>query len=156
MPYNYMLNEHTRQSTGVVTKDSVIVFDEAHNIEKIAEDGCSFEVSLFKFRRYNTYFKELRKYVNVTDDMLDILNLEDLMMNFEKVLGDLKKALEKKLRDKNIAERKAHQKLTEWKDVYEIFEGKEIFQICKEKIKSEFSVFSSNADFVTLLRLKSQ
>ena len=40
-PYNYILSPKIRELMGIDVKDKVIVFDEAHNIENIAESSCS-------------------------------------------------------------------------------------------------------------------
>jgi len=137
MPYNYLLNGSIRASSGIDTKNSILIFDEAHNIEKIAEDGCSFDISLFNYRKYKFYFKELRKHHPEGPSLdPDSLAFEDLMINFENYMADFKKKLEDELKEKNKRERQAHQKLSDYKDVYKIYEGREIFRICKEKMKS--------------------
>jgi len=43
MPYNYMLDESMRPNSNTLSfKNSVIIFDEAHNVPKCAEDAASF------------------------------------------------------------------------------------------------------------------
>ena len=40
-PYNYVLSPSTRKIIELNIENAIIVFDEAHNIENIAEDSCS-------------------------------------------------------------------------------------------------------------------
>lgn len=42
MSYNYMLYESMRPNNTLNYTDSIIVFDEAHNVPKCAEDAASF------------------------------------------------------------------------------------------------------------------
>jgi len=44
MPYNYLIDEKIRENFDVNYKQSVIIFDEAHNVSGCAEDVASFEV----------------------------------------------------------------------------------------------------------------
>ena len=42
--YNYMLYESMRPNNTLNYTDSIIVFDEAHNVPKCAEDAASFQL----------------------------------------------------------------------------------------------------------------
>lgn len=44
MPYNYLIDEKIRENFEVNYKNSVIIFDEAHNASSTAEDVASFEL----------------------------------------------------------------------------------------------------------------
>jgi len=44
MPYNYLIDEKVRDSMEINFANSIIIFDEAHNIPQCAEDVASFEV----------------------------------------------------------------------------------------------------------------
>ena len=43
-PYNFILDPRVQKSIGLDLKDKIIVFDEAHNLETIAEDAYSSEL----------------------------------------------------------------------------------------------------------------
>ncbi|KAF5297275.1 hypothetical protein FQA39_LY12114 [Lamprigera yunnana] len=45
MPYNYILDSHTRKALGVQLTNNVVILDEAHNIERICEDSASLVVT---------------------------------------------------------------------------------------------------------------
>lgn len=44
MPYNYLLDPKSRRSQGIDLQNSVVLLDEAHNIEKICEEAASLQV----------------------------------------------------------------------------------------------------------------
>lgn len=46
MPYNYLLDSKLRSTFHIKFEDWIIIFDEAHNIEKVCEDISSFEISM--------------------------------------------------------------------------------------------------------------
>ena len=43
-PYNFILDPRVQKSIGLNLKDKIIVFDEAHNMETMAEDAYSSEL----------------------------------------------------------------------------------------------------------------
>ncbi|XP_061197971.1 regulator of telomere elongation helicase 1-like [Saccostrea echinata] len=45
MPYNYLLDAKSRKAHGVEVQGSIVIFDEAHNLEKICEDSSSFDLT---------------------------------------------------------------------------------------------------------------
>lgn len=45
MPYNYLLDKKLRKSNNIELKNCVIIFDEAHNVERICEDSASSEIT---------------------------------------------------------------------------------------------------------------
>ncbi|KAJ2850423.1 hypothetical protein IWW36_001913 [Coemansia brasiliensis] len=44
-PYNYILDPTVREAAGINLKNSIIIFDEAHNIENAARNAGSYEVT---------------------------------------------------------------------------------------------------------------
>jgi Rad3-related DNA helicase len=44
MPYNYLIDEKIRESYGVQWENSILIFDEAHNITQATEEVTSFEL----------------------------------------------------------------------------------------------------------------
>lgn len=44
MPYNYLIDP-TRKASQIPVNNSIVIFDEAHNIEKMFEDSCSMKIT---------------------------------------------------------------------------------------------------------------
>ena len=44
MPYNYIIDDNIRARFEINYANSIIIFDEAHNVAPVAEDVSSFEV----------------------------------------------------------------------------------------------------------------
>ena len=49
MPYNYLIDPKIRENFKIDYQNSIIILDEAHNIEKVSEDVASFEISISMF-----------------------------------------------------------------------------------------------------------
>lgn len=45
MPYNYLVDPEIRKSLTISLADSVLIFDEAHNLEGICGDAASFDLT---------------------------------------------------------------------------------------------------------------
>lgn len=45
MPYNYLIDSKTRKNQNITLENSIVIFDEAHNIEKVCEESYSFEIT---------------------------------------------------------------------------------------------------------------
>ena len=46
MPYNYLIDPKIRENFKINYEHSIIIMDEAHNVEKVAEDVASFEINI--------------------------------------------------------------------------------------------------------------
>lgn len=65
LPYNYLLDASIRKSLKVAWQDSIVIFDEGHNLEKVASDAasCSFSSTdlaavILELQRVLTLLKE--------------------------------------------------------------------------------------------------
>ncbi|KAJ8257323.1 hypothetical protein GJAV_G00184360 [Gymnothorax javanicus] len=45
MPYNYLLDAKSRRAHNIELKGAVVIFDEAHNVEKMCEESSSFDLT---------------------------------------------------------------------------------------------------------------
>lgn len=109
LPYNYILDNDKRRQVKEMFPHSIIIFDEAHNIERVAEDGESYTLStdilseaLLEVREIKKLFdkggrnilrgrgkeidqEELKKRFD------DLCVVEQPMRSLEKNLSDMKK-----------------------------------------------------------------
>jgi len=46
MPYNYLIDPKIRENFKIAYENSIIILDEAHNIEKVSEEVASFEINI--------------------------------------------------------------------------------------------------------------
>ena len=53
MPYNYLVDSKIRENYKIDFTNSIIIIDEAHNIERVAEDVASFDLNINSF--YNVF-----------------------------------------------------------------------------------------------------
>ena len=45
MPYNYLIDSKLRKTQSISLENAIVIFDEAHNIEKVCEESYSFEIT---------------------------------------------------------------------------------------------------------------
>lgn len=61
MPYNYLIDPKIRENFKIEYENSVIIMDEAHNIEKVAEEVAGFEIHISLL---NCVVAELKTMIN--------------------------------------------------------------------------------------------
>jgi regulator of telomere elongation helicase 1 len=90
LPYNYLLDRSTRDTLKIDLKDSIIIFDEAHNLEKVASDAasCSFSSSEIAM-----CIEELKNVIKSLEDSKQLNNVsveksEQKSMNISSDLKD--------------------------------------------------------------------
>ena len=45
MPYNYLIDSKSRKNLSISLENAIVIFDEAHNIERVCEESYSFEIT---------------------------------------------------------------------------------------------------------------
>ncbi|UKK02940.1 helicase [Theileria orientalis] len=80
VPYNYLLSPSVREAMDLKTKNSIVIIDEAHNVESIAEEASSFfvkQTDLSKFiealKRFATFHKD--SLMNNEKEKVDEVNI---------------------------------------------------------------------------------
>lgn len=77
IPYDYLINPQTRDSLQVSLKDSLLIFDEGHNIERSCESMASFELKA----------ADIAGCISEIDDASDVLEKEAEVVH--EALGDM-------------------------------------------------------------------
>eukprot|EP00771_Trimastix_marina_P000080 gnl/Trimastix_PCT/1083.p1 GENE.gnl/Trimastix_PCT/1083~~gnl/Trimastix_PCT/1083.p1 ORF type:complete len:1148 (-),score=270.65 gnl/Trimastix_PCT/1083:33-3476(-) len=78
LPYNYVVDAATRRRMGFSLEDAIVIFDEAHNMEHVACDAASFELSTLDLA---TAIAEIDSCVQALEQRgttSDMISLEDL------------------------------------------------------------------------------
>ncbi|XP_064395441.1 regulator of telomere elongation helicase 1-like isoform X2 [Halichondria panicea] len=100
MPYNYILDIKTRQMHGVDLQGTIVILDEAHNIERVCEDSASFDLTSHDLaqcisdighildlkQKGETYLEEGGTDV---EDLQDFLNLKEFFLTLENTLDGI-------------------------------------------------------------------
>ena len=98
MPYNYLIASKSRSAAGISLKDSVIIIDEAHNIERLCEESASTQIRTNEIAiaiREVTQLMELFPMLNDVQGAKKELTQEDLfevktiLIMFEQNLNSL-------------------------------------------------------------------
>lgn len=61
MPYNYILDPTICEKMKIKMENSIIIFDEAHNIENTAEEGSSLSLNSVEMKNAFDMLKNLVK-----------------------------------------------------------------------------------------------
>lgn len=72
LPYNYLLNDGYLDTVRDYIKDSIMIFDEAHNVSSTAEESQSFDFDTACLSAAANEIKEMRKFVQATQEMNDV------------------------------------------------------------------------------------
>eukprot|EP01016_Furgasonia_blochmanni_P049572 TRINITY_DN7538_c0_g1_i1.p1 TRINITY_DN7538_c0_g1~~TRINITY_DN7538_c0_g1_i1.p1 ORF type:complete len:130 (+),score=20.73 TRINITY_DN7538_c0_g1_i1:807-1196(+) len=67
MPYNYIMEEFIRERLNIPVKNSIIIFDEAHNVDCIAENSASMEIRYSEIQECLKELEILQQKINPSD-----------------------------------------------------------------------------------------
>jgi len=92
MPYNYILDKKIRKRNDINFESSVIIFDEAHNLEKNCEDSFSLELKESDLATATEELTAFAKHLRITKLDLNEKDSEDgkerkIKVTFEQVLA---------------------------------------------------------------------
>nr|CAH7731277.1 unnamed protein product [Callosobruchus chinensis] len=102
MPYNYLLDHNIRKSLGIKIESSIIILDEAHNIEKVCEESASLQLKssdiTLCIEEVTAAMKLLSEQdkidvgVDIPEDIRaeDLCDLKEIFLELEKQIDDVK------------------------------------------------------------------
>ncbi|XP_078092617.1 regulator of telomere elongation helicase 1 isoform X2 [Mustelus asterias] len=107
MPYNYLLDPKSRKTHNVDLRGTIVIFDEAHNVEKMCEESASFDLTPYDLASgidaVNQVLENEAKMVKHNDNDTDFsfesfnsglkMDLSDLA-KLKKILLDLENAID--------------------------------------------------------------
>ncbi|TKS77856.1 Regulator of telomere elongation helicase 1 [Collichthys lucidus] len=103
MPYNYLLDPKSRRAHNIELKGAVVIFDEAHNVEKTCEESTSFDLTPYDvasaINAVDRLLVEQAKDVSHEDFNADSLNSGlkvelDTIAKIKQILLDLEAAID--------------------------------------------------------------
>lgn len=99
LPYNYLLDPKARRAQQLDFKNSVVILDEAHNVEKTCEDSASFQIKntdiALCIEEVTTVMKKMEENASFTsgEDMdftpEDLILLKNMLLNLEKEIDNI-------------------------------------------------------------------
>ena len=91
VPYQFILNPELRKQNQINLRGSIIIFDEAHNIDKQCEDILSFELSMDTYWLAYTYLEVHLKYLDHKQKNSSSFDLKQSHDKLEKLIKFLEK-----------------------------------------------------------------
>ncbi|KAL0109407.1 hypothetical protein PUN28_014465 [Cardiocondyla obscurior] len=80
MPYNYLLDPKTRKSQGIDLQNTIVLLDEAHNVEKVCEEAASLQISstdvAMCIDEVTAVMKDVAKESDQQNDFLSEVNVQ--------------------------------------------------------------------------------
>eukprot|EP01083_Nonionella_stella_P047931 128355_1 len=93
MPYNYLVNPNIRPPSLKIS-NSIVIFDEAHNIESVCCDSVSFELRAETLAQCISEVQSVLELNKTSEDCLvsaeDLAGLKKVLLNLEQVIENIK------------------------------------------------------------------
>jgi len=129
LPYNYLLDAKIRETSEIDLTNSIVIFDEAHNLESNAEESCSFDLSLRTLENCELDFKLLRQKLRQTPEECKISEYEISILEYPITslymnMAQMKTSFEKDFRQSSRSEESQQKgRVCAGRDIFDIFEG---------------------------------
>uniref|UniRef100_A0A3P8NIU7 Regulator of telomere elongation helicase 1 n=1 Tax=Astatotilapia calliptera TaxID=8154 RepID=A0A3P8NIU7_ASTCA len=103
MPYNYLLDPKSRKALSIDLNGAVVIFDEAHNVEKTCEESTSFDLTPYDvasaINAVDRLLVEQSKEISHRDSVSEDVNVESLSSGkktfaYTHILLDLEAAID--------------------------------------------------------------
>lgn len=94
LSYNYLFNDGFRDTIDPYLENSIIIFDEAHNVPGSAEENQSFELDNIMLAQASTEIKDLLKYMNQKKTSHLIPERENMVFAELKTMNELCESLQ--------------------------------------------------------------
>lgn len=96
LPYHYVLDGRVRDAMNISLVNAIMIFDEAHNLERLTEDGCSFKVSTKDMEDCELDIKLIKQKLKRSEECKlteeEVKQLEYPIMCLSKNLDNMKKS----------------------------------------------------------------
>uniref|UniRef100_A0A3Q4BVD7 Regulator of telomere elongation helicase 1 n=1 Tax=Mola mola TaxID=94237 RepID=A0A3Q4BVD7_MOLML len=93
MPYNYLLDPKSRRAHNIELNGAVVIFDEAHNVERTCEESTSFDLTPYYIASaidaVDKLLVEMANKFSHGDSVTEVLNVD-----YSKILLDLETAID--------------------------------------------------------------
>ncbi|GAW83133.1 DNA repair helicase [Plasmodium gonderi] len=151
LPYNYLFEESTRKILKLNLENSIIIIDEGHNIENVAEEAMSFklrdsDLNLF-LEGIKATLTVLEKVNDVDKETKDKINVDELFI-LNRSITALITWLDNERLEKNERNKiKEKHKTYEGKEIFEIFEKNNI-NITKDNFENFHTLLTSMVELL--------
>ncbi|XP_048406459.2 regulator of telomere elongation helicase 1 isoform X2 [Stegostoma tigrinum] len=106
MPYNYLLDPKSRRTHNLDLRGTIVIFDEAHNVEKMCEESASFDLTPYdlasgidavnqvledeakkvKHNKYDTDFNAESFNSELKMDLSDLAKIKKILLDLENAI----------------------------------------------------------------------
>ncbi|VUZ98454.1 FANCJ-like helicase, putative [Plasmodium vivax] len=151
LPYNYLFEESTRKILKLNLENSIIIIDEGHNIENVAEEAVSFKI---RDSELNLFLEGIKATLTVLDKVNDVdketkdkINVDELFI-LNRSITALIAWLDNERLEKNEKNKiKEKHKTYEGKQIFDIFEKNNI-NITKDNFENFHTLLSSMVELL--------
>ncbi|CAI2381893.1 unnamed protein product [Moneuplotes crassus] len=129
MPYNYIFSSSVSRSLDIQFENSIIIFDEGHNIPKVCEEASSFEISIGQISEIQGKLNILKKKMMSNDTHEEFESDLTKVDNFKFLLTIISERI------KNWEQEPIQKPIDQEKRIIRIFTGDKIynFLFCKRE-----------------------